>query len=314
MTDDGSQADDGSQVTDDRARAPRPGRTVLVTGANSGIGLSTALELAGAGYRVVGTVRSAAKGRALSDAAERAGRADRVSPVVWDVSDPGAAAVDGGWAAVLEAGGAPWAVVNNAGYAQAGAVEDVGDEAARAQLETNLLAPARVARLALPAMREAGEGRVVNVGSVAGRVPLPIMGWYCASKAGLAAVSDVLRMELAPHGVQVVLVEPGSFGTSVWSTGGAGLPPEPATESYRRAYASAARAESAAAVLPDPVWVARVVRAALASPVPLPRYLVGVDAVALSTVEAVTPSLLSDYAKSLATGLRRVPLVGRLRR
>ena len=292
----------------------RDGRAVLVTGANSGIGLSTCLELASAGYRVVGTVRSEAKGGALADAAARAGVDERVAPVVWDVSDAQADAVEAGWEAVLAAGGPPWAVVNNAGYAQAGAVEDVTDDDARAQLETNLLAPARVARRALPAMREAGGGRVVNVGSVAGRVSLPVMGWYCASKAGLAALSDVMRMELAPSGVDVVLVEPGSFGTSVWSTGNAGLPREPATEAYRRAYATAARAESSSSLMPDPVWVARVVRTALAAPVPLPRYLVGVDAVALTTADAVTPSLLSDYVKGVVTGLRRVPLAGRLRR
>ena len=101
-------------------------------------------------------------------------------------------------------GGGPWAVVNNAGYAQSGAVEDVSDEQVRAQLETNVVAPMRIARLVLPAMKSRGEGRIVNISSVAGRTSQPLMGWYCASKHALEAVTDALRMEVEPDGVRVV--------------------------------------------------------------------------------------------------------------
>ena len=83
-----------------------------------------------------------------------------------------------------------WAVVNNAGFAQAGAIEDVDDDAVRYQLEVNVVAPARVARLVLPGMRSRGEGRIVNMSSLAGRVSLPLMGWYCAGKHALAAMTD----------------------------------------------------------------------------------------------------------------------------
>ncbi len=103
-------------------------------------------------------------------------------------------------------------MVNNAGFAQAGAVEDVTPEQARYRLEVNLVAPARIAQLVLPGMRARGDGRIVNVSSIAGLVSTPLMGWYGASKHGIEALSDALRVEVAPFGVKVVLVEPGGFG------------------------------------------------------------------------------------------------------
>ena len=178
-------------------------KSVLVTGANSGIGLVTALELAGSGYDVVGSVRSAAKADVVQAAAREKGVTLRT--VQLDVDD--AASCERGVAEVREmTGGGPWALVNNAGFAQSGAVEDVSDEQARAQLETNVVAPDRLARLVLPAMRAAGGGRIVNVSSVAGRLSTPLMGWYCASKHALEAVTDALRVEVEADGVRVVLV------------------------------------------------------------------------------------------------------------
>src|SRR3954469_22013582 len=150
------------------------GRTVVVTGANSGIGLATALELAGAGYDVIGTARSADKAEVLHDAA--AERDLNIRTVLLDVADPESTAKG---FAEIEGMTDIWAVVNNAGFAQAGAIEDVDHEAARYQLEVNLLAPARIARIVLPGMRGRGEGRIVNMSSVAGRISLPLMGWYC---------------------------------------------------------------------------------------------------------------------------------------
>ena len=183
------------------------GASVVVTGANRGIGLATALELASAGYDVIGTARSGDKASALRDAAGVRGLTLR--SVLMDVAD--AASTERGFAEIAElTGGGPWAVVNNAGFAQAGAIEDVDDAALRYQLEVNLVAPARIARLVLPAMRERGEGRIVNMSSIAGRVSLPLLGWYCAAKHGLEAMTDALRMEVAQYGIRVVLVEPGA--------------------------------------------------------------------------------------------------------
>jgi NAD(P)-dependent dehydrogenase (short-subunit alcohol dehydrogenase family) len=281
-------------------------RTVVVTGANSGIGLATALELAGAGYDVVGTARSAAKAQGLHDAATERG----VTLRTWlcDVADAESTAKA---FAEIEAASPIWAVVNNAGFAQAGAVEDVGDDDVRYQLEVNLVAPARIARLVLPGMRARGEGRIVNMSSVAGRISMPLMGWYCAAKHGLEAMSDALRMEVAPHGVKVSLVEPGSFGTGIWD--GARYPDDPATPEYAAAYERAQKATTGGVgslVMPDPVWVARTVRLALSSPVPLARYLIGADAVGGLLAERLVPTALTDVVKGLITGVRRPPFTG----
>ena len=101
-----------------------------------------------------------------------------------------------------------YGLVNNAGYMVTAAVDDVTDKEARTQLETMVVAPIRLARLALPAMREAGDGRIVNVSSVAGLVTVPLLGWYQACKDALEALSDALRIEVATAGIKVVVVEP----------------------------------------------------------------------------------------------------------
>ena len=276
--------------------------SVLVTGANSGIGLATVLELAGAGYDVLGTTRTTDKAEQVASAAVE--RGVTVRTVLMDVDDEDSCRR--GLDEVGElTGGGPWAVVNNAGYAQSGAVEDVTDAQVRAQLETNVVAPMRIARLALPRMRARGEGRIVNVSSVAGRVSLPLMGWYAASKHALEAITDALRIEVEPDGVRVVLVEPGAFGTGIWSAAQDGGFPEPTTERYAAAYARAAStAETTSSAMPDPVWVARTIRVALANPVPMARYVVGADAVGGILAESLVPTVVTDYVKGVTSGLR----------
>lgn len=278
-------------------------RSVVVTGANSGIGLATVLELAAAGYDVIGTVRSAGKAAAVQSAARERGL--RADTVLCDVAD--AAQTRRAFGEIAErTGGGPWAVVNNAGYAQAGAIEDVSDEEARRQVEVNLLAPMRIARLVLPGMRDRGDGRIVNVSSIAGLVSSPLLGWYCASKHGLEAATDALRMEVAPFGVSVILIEPGGFGTGIWEGGQRRLR-EYRDSAYARAYARGDRLTGRGDSLPSPVWVARAIRLALASPVPLARYVVGVDAVAGLVADRLAPRPLADYVKGAIAGLRRLP-------
>ncbi len=276
-------------------------KSVLVTGANSGIGLVTVLELAAAGYDVVGTVRSASKAEVVQRAAAERGVVVRTVQMDVDDEDSCREAIGGL--------GELWAVVNNAGYAQSGAVEDVSDAEARAQLETNVVAPVRIARLVLPGMRARGEGRIVNVSSVAGRLSTPLMGWYCASKHALEAVTDALRMEVEPDGVRVVLVEPGMFGTDIWSAAKEGGFPAPSSARYAAAYARAeAVSNRGADRLPDPVWVARTIRVALANPVPLARYVVGADAVGGILAETLAPTVVTDYVKAVSSGLRALPI------
>ena len=278
-------------------------RTVVVTGANSGIGLAAALELAAHGWEVTGTVRTDAKADVLRAAA--ADRGVRVEVVLCDVADP--ASTEKAFAQVAErTGGGPWAVVNNAGFAQPGAIEDVDDEAVRAQLEVNLVAPLRIARLVLPAMRERREGRIVNVSSIAGRVSSPFLGWYCASKRGLEAATDALRMEVAPFGVKVVLIEPGGFGTNIWAEG-RGRMRDPETSPYAAAYAHGIDlALTRSDAMPPPHWPARTIRLALETPVPLARYLVGWDAIAGTAAQELLPTTLTDLVKRRLAGLPRL--------
>ncbi|MCU1692743.1 MAG: Short-chain dehydrogenase/reductase [Frankiales bacterium] len=276
------------------------GKSVVVTGANSGIGLATALELARVGYDVIGTARTQDKADALVEAGRERGLTVRTA--LCDVADD--ASTREGFAEIARmTDGGPWAVVNNAGFAQAGAVEDVTAEDARYQLEVNLVAPARIAQLVLPAMRERGDGRIVNVSSIAGRVSAPLTGWYAASKHGLEALSDALRIEVAKFGVRVVLIEPGGFGTGIWDAGAESFP-APEGSAYADVYDRARAMTLKGKHFPDPVWVGRVIRLALANPVPLPRYLVGVDAVAMAAGEALAPTALSDYVKGVGAGVR----------
>ena len=280
-------------------------RSVLVTGANSGIGLVTCLELARAGYDVVGSVRSAAKGELVQRAA--ADKGVTVRTVELDVDDP--ASCEAGLKSFEALTGAgPWALINNAGYAQTGAIEDVSDELARRQFETNVFAPMRLSRLVLPGMRERGEGRIVNVSSVAGRLSTPLMGWYSASKHALEALTDALRIEVQQDGIRVMLIEPGMFGTDIWSAAKEGGFPEATSARYAAAYARAESLAHRSNRLPDPVWVARTIRVSLTNPVPLARYLVGVDAVTGTLAETLLPSTVMDYAKSVLAGLKSLPV------
>jgi NAD(P)-dependent dehydrogenase (short-subunit alcohol dehydrogenase family) len=270
------------------------GRVVLVTGAGSGIGLAAAVELARRGFQAVAGVRSAAGGRQVAEAAAGAGVA--VRSVRLDVDDPEACrrVVDR-----LR----PYGLVNSAGRPAVGAIEDVGDEEARAALETMVVAPMRLARLALPHMREQGGGRIVNLSSVYGFTTTPLSGWYQASKHALEALSDALRMELAATGVRVVLVEPGGVDTGLWDRAAEEMSSRQAS-GYGAAYQRAQRSVSLyRPLMADPAAVGRVVARAVAARRPRSRYLVGYDARALALYERAVPTLVKDRLARLGLGL-----------
>lgn len=269
-------------------------RVVLTTGANSGIGLETALEVARRGFRSVGSVRSRAKAKVLKEAAEAAGL--EVETVILDVTDPAACAT------VIE-DLKPYGLVNNAGFPASGAIEDVDDEQARLALETMVLAPARLARLALPHMRTRRDGRIINISSIAGLTAVPLAGWYHASKHALEALSDALRVEVASSGVGVVLVEPGGFKTGIWD--------EAEREIERHAgsrYESAYRRTMQGVRLTEPIMgnpetVARVIAGAVDSRRPRARYLVGYDAQAVRIYDRLMPTMVRDRLTRIALGL-----------
>jgi NAD(P)-dependent dehydrogenase (short-subunit alcohol dehydrogenase family) len=269
-------------------------RTVVVTGANSGIGLATVLEIARRGFRSVGSVRSEAKAELVAKAAADAGV--EVECVRFDVSD-----ADGCAEAIDRL--RPYGVVNNAGDAATGAIEDVSDEEARRVLEVMVVAPMRLARLAIPHMREAGGGRIVNVSSIYGRTTTPLTGWYQGAKHALEALSDALRIEVASDGVKVCLVEPGAFKSGIWEENARQVAAREGSRfesSYRRVTQVSKLYERIAG---DPKRVARVIANAVSSSMPRSRYLVGADAYALSAAELIAPTAVADRIKRLIAKL-----------
>ena len=191
-----------------------------------------------------------------------------------------------------------YGVVNNAGYSALGAVEEVSAAEAKRNLDVNLVAPAVVSSCALPAMRERGSGRIVMVSSIAGLAAvLPLNAWYHASKFGLEALSDVLRMEVAQFGVKVSVIEPGFFKTEIETKAKADAQEREAVDDspYRKAYhRMQVTAGAVAAVAPPPGLVARTIVSAVESSRPLKRYLVGADALALAATNPLLPRAITD--------------------
>ena len=265
------------------------GAKVVVTGASTGIGEATAHHLKGLGFEVHAGVRK-------PEDAERL-RAAGVQPLTLDVTDSESIA-----AARSEVGDGPLAgLVNNAGVAVSGPVEFVPIDELRHQLEVNLIGQVAVTQAFLPQLRQA-RGRVVNVSSIGGRVALPLMSPYNASKFGLEAVSDSLRRELRDFGVSVSVVEPGGVKTPIWRKGNsaadelmASAPPE--AERLYGGMIESLRAEAdkidRARGLP-PEAVAEVIGEALTARRPRTRYLVGRDAKLRARAAGLLPDRMMD--------------------
>jgi NAD(P)-dependent dehydrogenase (short-subunit alcohol dehydrogenase family) len=269
---------------------------VVITGASSGIGEACALHLDGLGCRVFAGVRNQADGEAL-----KAKASARLTPVLLDVTD--VASVDQAAEAVRAAVGTAGlaGLVNNAGIGGGGPLEVVPPADLRKVFEVNVIGPVAVTQAFLPLLRQ-GRGRIVNMGSIAGRAATPFIGPYSASKFALEALTDAMRMELQPWGIHVSIVEPGAIESRIWEKARqradqmqAAAGPE-ARARYGEAIARVRDAMEQAARRAIPARaVAEAVAHALFASRPKTRYLVGLDARLRAVMAAWLPDRVQDW-------------------
>ena len=283
--------------------------TVLITGATSGIGRHAALHLAAKGHRVFASGRNEEALRQL-----RTESGGRVETVTLDVTD--ADSISLARQAVLRAtqGIGPDVLVNNAGYGALGPTEMISDADMRAQYETNVFGLMAVTRAFLPDMRARGSGRVVNVSSLGGRYTLPLFGVYNSTKFAVESLSDALRMELAPFGIQVALIEPGVIHTNFTDRSMSGVKKYGAADSpYAPVFARAEelrRLSDSTAV--GPQCIARAIEKAATDRWPRARYVAPLRARIMVGFLMALPTRLADFIMTRMTGLTKGRLAPRL--
>lgn len=258
--------------------------SIVLTGASTGIGEACALHFDKKGYRVFAGVRNEADGRKL-----KANASDRLTPVLLDVTDQQSIDAAAHSIGRIEIS----ALINNAGIAVSGPIEMVPLDLFRRQFEVNVIGTVAVTQAFLPLLRQ-GRGRIVNIGSIAGRSALPLMGPYGASKCALEAITDALRMEVLQWGIGVSIVEPAAVHTPIWNKSLATAQelmkqaPEHLMDLYRPLIENMEKAAAQAARTAIPVAeVVKAVDHAVTAARPKTRYAVGFQAkvrIALNTL------------------------------
>lgn len=277
-------------------------RTALITGASSGFGLLTAITLARRGWRVLATMRDLARREKLETAARAAGVLDRIEFLTLDVTNSEQIAELAERVAARKS--LLHAVVNNAGFAMAGFAEDVTDAELRLQFETNFFGSAAVTRAFLPQMRRQGSGHIVMISSISGRVGFPGVGSYAASKFALEGWAETLRLEMKPLGVQVALVEPGSFETDIWTRNATisartqdALSPNASRISKWRSRIETSKPRA------NPQVVAEGIASILDCPHPKLRYVFGMDAKMAVLLRCLLPWSVVERVLIKASGI-----------
>jgi NAD(P)-dependent dehydrogenase (short-subunit alcohol dehydrogenase family) len=258
-------------------------RTVLVTGASSGIGEAIARQLLADGYSVYAGARRTERMAPLGAAGAK--------PLALDVTDETsmAAAIQ----AIVSEAGRLDVLVNNAGYGSYGALEDVPLDEGRRQFEVNVFGLARLTQLALPIMRAQKAGKIVNITSIGGKMHEPFGSWYHATKFAVEGMSDCLRMETAPFGIDVIVIEPGAIKTEWTGIARDNLLKYSGASAYSdgaQAHARMFAAADGSSVASPPEVVAKTVSRALAAARPRTRYATGGGAKPILLLR----SLLSD--------------------
>ncbi|TNB76636.1 oxidoreductase [Arthrobacter sp. BB-1] len=273
-------------------------KTALVTGASSGIGEAAALKLQALGFTVYGAARRADRLQELA--------AEGIRPLAMDVTDE--ASMSAGVEEIVAGTGRIDVLVNNAGYGSYGALEDVPIDEGRRQFEVNVFGAIRLAQLVLPHMRAQRSGIVVNITSMGGKIYTPLGGWYHGTKFALEALSDCLRLEVKPFGIDVVVIEPGSIATEWGCIAADNLEETSGHGPYAaqaKAVAKTLRAEASGNRNSPPSVVADAIGKAVTASTPKTRYAMGFGAKPLITARHLLGDRQFDALISRAIGLPR---------
>ena len=271
-------------------------KVALVTGGSSGIGEATARELAAAGFTVYAAARRVERMQPLTEAG--------IHPLAMDVTDD--TSIQAGVATIIDEQGRIDVLVNNAGYGSYGALEDVPMHEARAQMEVNVFGAARLTQLVLPHMREQQSGTIINVTSMGGKIYTPLGAWYHATKFALEAISDCLRMEVKPFGINVVVIEPGGIRTEWPGIAAEKVRAVSGTGPYApqgNAVAQSLTSESTQRRSSPPELIAKTITKAVTARRPKTRYAVGYGAKPIIFMHDVLPDRTFDALIRRATGV-----------
>ncbi|MFE5487493.1 oxidoreductase [Streptomyces sp. NPDC056527] len=275
-----------------------PAKTALVTGASSGIGEATALKLQEFGYTVYGAARRSDR---LHQLAEHG-----IRPLAMDVTDDDS--MRAGVEHIMGETGRIDVLANIAGYGSYGALEDVPLDEARRQFEVNVFGAIRLTQLVLPHMRTRRSGIVVNVTSMGGKIYTPLGGWYHGTKFALEALSDCLRLEAKPFGIDVVVIEPGGIATEWGAIAADKLEKSSSDGPYTAqaaAVASSLRSEANTNRNSPPSVIADIIGKAVTARRPRTRYATGFGARPLIALRRVLPDRAFDAIITRAVGLPR---------
>jgi NAD(P)-dependent dehydrogenase (short-subunit alcohol dehydrogenase family) len=277
-----------------------PEKIAVLTGASSGFGLLTSVELAKAGFRVIASMRDLGKRERLAQAATSAEVADRIDVRALDVThfDAIPEFVD----SVIRDYGRIDVLVNNAGFAVGGFAEDIRLEELRLQFETNFFGAVAMTKAVLSIMRQQRSGHIIQISSIGGLQGTISVSSYSASKHALEGWSESLRLEVNSLGIRVVLVEPGAFDTGVWTSGA--VMAQDAKKNTSPNFQRSLRIREVVSKIPkaDPIAVARAIVAIAQNPNPKLRYVIGRDAQIQLALKRVLPwkwyeKLIANYLK-----------------
>lgn len=276
------------------ARQARNKKVILITGASSGMGHEAAKELAQEGHVVYGGARRIEK---MQDLAQYG-----VRPIRLDVTDENACkqAVD----EIIKEQGRIDVLINNAGYGSYGAIEDVTLDEARRQFDVNVFGVAALIKAVLPHMRQRHSGRIITTGSMGGRLVSFLGGWYHATKYSIEALSDALRMELKPFGIDVTIIEPGCIKTDWGHIAADHLAQSAKGGAYEQIAEKTAEGMHklySGNMMSDPKVVVRAISKAVNARRPRPRYLIGMGAKPLVFMHTILPTRAFDWIMTHAS-------------